>query len=36
MHRPGFVYDIGVARSAAEFLHGDLGVEAFAKKYTKC
>ena len=35
MHRPAFIYDICVARSAAEFLHGDLGVEAFAKKYAE-
>ena len=35
MHRPAFIYDICVARSAAEFLHGELGVEAFAKKYAE-
>lgn len=35
MHRPAFIYDISVARSALEFLHGDIGVEAFAKKYAE-
>ena len=34
MHRPGFIYDICVARTAAEFLHGDLSLEAFSGKYT--
>jgi hypothetical protein len=35
MHRPAFIYDMCVARTAAEFLHGELGVEAFAKKYAE-
>lgn len=35
MHRPGFIYDICVARAAAEFLHGELGLEAFSAKYTE-
>lgn len=35
MFRPGFIYDICVARAAAEFLHGDLSLEAFSGKYTE-
>ena len=35
MHRPAFLYDIRVARSVLEFWHGDIGVEAFAKKYSE-
>ena len=34
MHRPAFVFDICVARTAAEFLHGELNLEAFSKKYS--
>lgn len=35
MHYPAFIYDICIARAAAEFLHGDLSLEVFAKKYTE-
>ena len=34
MHRPTFIYDICVGRTAAEFLHGDIGLDAFSKKYS--
>ena len=33
MNRPPFIFDICVARTAIEFLQGDLSLEPFAKKY---
>lgn len=34
MYRPPFIYDVCVARTALEFLQGDLSLEPYAKKYT--
>ena len=34
MYCPGWVYDISVARVASEFVSSELGVEAFANKYS--
>ena len=33
MYCPVWIYDIAVARTAAEFLSSDMSIEAFAKKY---
>jgi len=33
MYCPGWIYEIAVARVAAEFVSSELGVEAFANKY---
>ena len=35
MHCPGFIYDMAVARSAAEFLSAELALETYAKKYAE-
>ena len=35
MHRTDFIFDICVARTAGEFLSGDVSMEAFSKKYSE-
>ena len=35
MHCPRFIYDIGVAKCASEFLGGEMGLEAYANKYAE-
>ena len=35
MHCPSFIYDMAVARSAAEFLGAELALETYAKKYAE-
>ncbi len=35
MHCPRFIYDIAVARSASEFLGGEMGLEVYSKKYAE-
>jgi hypothetical protein len=35
MYCPAWVYDIAVARTAAEFLASEMSVEAFARKYAE-
>jgi hypothetical protein len=35
MYCPAWVYDIAVARAAAEYLSSDMTVEAFARKYSE-
>lgn len=35
MHCPRFIYEIAVARSAAEFLGAEMALETYAKKYAE-
>ena len=35
MHCPRFIYEIAVARSASEFLGGEMGLETYSKKYAE-
>ena len=35
MHCPRFIYEIAVARTAAEFLGAEMALETYAKKYAE-